>query len=316
MQAPGHKPWPADCGSLLEGCLESFPTWQRDVCSPRALRVLLLCGAHHVPVTPSSLSVRRTGGSECPLGDRSSCRVRRSPGPSRRRPPRARVCGPGSRPPPQVGADAAAATRRTGRGPGADVRAARSPDSCGSCGSRGPQRALSGRARQEHGVRGDEARQPDAAAGGELSQPRTTTPPPAAAARDPSDRRPLPTRDLRPPPRQPVPKKVVDETWLTPVLGSLVRRRRHSSWCGCCLRDTSSPSAILYRFKINSPLTSNAAAALSTSREPVGRRTGPSAALSWLLPESSLVPPIRARAPPLPCRPAAQFSWPFTSGRN
>lgn len=180
MQAPGHKPWPADCGSLLEGCLESFPTWQRDVCSPRALRVLLLCGAHHVPVTPSSLSVRRTGGSECPLGDRSSCRVRRSPGPSRRRLPRARVCGPGSRPPPQVGADAAAATRRTGRGPGADVRAARSPDSCGS---RGPQRALSGRARQEHGVRG--GRGPSARRGGRKRAEPAADDDPAACGRCP-----------------------------------------------------------------------------------------------------------------------------------
>lgn len=64
----------------------------------------------------------------------------------------------------------------------------------------------------------------------------------------------------------------MDETWLTPVFESLVRRRRRSPWCGSWLRVTSSPSAILYRFKINSPLTSNAAAALSTSREPAGSR--------------------------------------------
>lgn len=71
----------------------------------------------------------------------------------------------------------------------------------------------------------------------------------------------------------------MDETWFTPTLGSLVCRRRLSPWCCCCLRAASSPSAILYRFKINSPLTSNAAAALSTSREPAGRPVGPSAAL-------------------------------------
>lgn len=118
--SPGAQPWPADCGSLLEGCLESFPTWQRGVCSPRALRVLLLRGAHKALATPTSLSDRGTESRECPPRDRSPCRVRSSPAPRRGATdlPAPHVCGPSSRPPPQVGADAATATRRAGRGPG------------------------------------------------------------------------------------------------------------------------------------------------------------------------------------------------------
>lgn len=120
----------------------------------------------------------------------------------------------------------------------------------------------------------------------------------------PSGPRPLRTRALRPPLPRRVPRKVVDETWLTPVLGSLVPRRRRSPWCGCSLRAASSPSAILYRFKINSPLTSNAAAALSTSREPAGRPwvlAPPVASASLSSPRS---PPSRPSAPSLRLRSA------------
>lgn len=116
--SPGSQHWPADCGSLLGGSLESFPTWQRGVRSPRALRVLLLRGVHQAPATLASLSDRRTESTA--RQETSPCSVRNSPTPRRRATdlPAPQVCGPSSRPPPQVGADATAATRREGRGPG------------------------------------------------------------------------------------------------------------------------------------------------------------------------------------------------------
>lgn len=45
----------------------------------------------------------------------------------------------------------------------------------------------------------------------------------------------------------------MEETWLTSAAESLVHRWCLNPWCGCCLCAASSPSAILYRFKINSP---------------------------------------------------------------
>lgn len=106
----------------------------------------------------------------------------------------------------------------------------------------------------------------------------------------------------------------MDETWLTAVFGSLVRRRRRSPWCGCCLRAASSPSAILYRFKINSPLTSNAAAALSTSREPAGRRwvlAPPSSYSSWSSPRPpSSRPSEPSLRPRSACKPACCSVFP------
>lgn len=261
----------------------------------RALRVLLLCGAHHVLVTPSSLSARGTEGSKCPPGDRSSCGVRSSAGPSRA----------ADHPAPRSAARAHGRPLRSGRtrrqprggrtGGRARRRSARRPFTRQL---RGPRPALSGRARREHGAR--RGLGPAARRGGGRSAEPAADYDPAACGRcpraSPSGPRPLPTRALRPPPRRPVPNKVVDETWLTPMLESLVCRRRRSPWCGGCLRATSSPSAILYRFKINSPLTSNAAAALSTSREPAGRRR-------VLAPPSACSAQASPR-PPL-CRPSA-----------
>ena len=119
------------------------------------------------------------------------------------------------------------------------------------------------------------------------------------------------------------PRRVVDETWLTPVFESLVRRGRRSPWCGSWLRVTSSPSAILYRFKINSPLTSNAAAALSTSREPARHRqvlAPPSVCASSSSPPHALPRPAprrrRSASSLLACLPAPRFSQASTSGRN
>lgn len=240
--------------------------------SRRALRDLLLCGAHHVLVTPSTLYARGTEGRECPPGDRSSCSVQISPGPSRAA---ANHPAPGSAAPaqgrplrsgwtpqqPRGGRTGGRARRRSARRP--FTRQLRELRPAGR-----PFRPRAARARGKAGTRpGGQTRQRESSASRGL-RPRRPRPVPAS----PSGPRPHPTRALRPPPRRPVPRKVVDETWLTPVLESLVRCRRRSPWCGCCLRATSSPSAILYRFKINSPLTSNAAAALSTSREPAGRR--------------------------------------------
>ena len=242
--------------------------------------------------------------------------------PRRRRPPSA----PGLRPllqaAPSGGEDAATATRRAGRqgaGPGADARAARATDSCGS---RGRRTALSGRAPRELGGAagarpcGQTRRQKESRASGGR-RPHSLRPVPAS----PSGPRPLPTRALQPTPRQPVPRRVVDETWLTPVFGSLVRLRRRSPSCDCCLRAASSPSAILYRFKINSPLTSNAAAALSTSREPAERRRvlAPPSTAPPCPPHALLRPaPRRPRSASalLALQPAARFSQASTLGRN
>lgn len=135
--APGHGsglrtallPWKAVWRAPRLGSAVSAPH--------RALRVLLLCGAHHVPVTPSSLSARGTEGSKCPPGDRSSCGVRSSAGPSRAAPPT--TPRPGLRP-----GHTAAPSGRGGRGgsshaadgqgagPGAEARAARSPTAAGA----------------------------------------------------------------------------------------------------------------------------------------------------------------------------------------
>lgn len=214
--------------------------------------------------------------------------------------------GPGSRPPPRVGADTAAATRRRRAG----GRAARSP---ASCASRGPRAALSGRA-AERGARlrlgpasERESERAAAAARTEHSQPAAVFDPTGRPVPSSPSGRSLP--DSRPPwprPRRPVPREVVDETWLTPTLESLVCRRRLSPCCGCCLRAASSPSAILYRFKINSPLTSNAAAALSTSRELAGRPAGPSAALCCAAQPRPSAPSLRLRL--RPSHPAPQPS--------
>ncbi|KAK2092361.1 hypothetical protein P7K49_028889, partial [Saguinus oedipus] len=132
-----------------------------------------------------------------------------------------------------------------------------------------------------------------------------------------SSERLLPTRAPRPLPRWSVPREVVDETWLTATLGSLVRRRRRNPWCGCCPRAASSPSAILYRFKINSPLTSNTAAALSTSRELAGPPVGPSAAPARISsPSLRPRPAQRSLAPPTPCLPAVPSPPPQASRRT
>lgn len=76
------------------------------------------------PLPPFLIEEQR---AECPPGDRSPCRVRSSPAPSRGVTdlPALQVCDPSSRPPPQVGADAAAATRRQPRGGRAGGRAGR-----------------------------------------------------------------------------------------------------------------------------------------------------------------------------------------------
>lgn len=151
--SPGAQPWPADCGSLLEGCLESFPTWQRGVCSPRALRVLLLRGAHKAPATPASLSDRRT---ENRVPARRQIALPRqelsNTQPRRHRPPRA----PGLRPQLKAapsgrgGRGGSHAAGGQGAGPGADALAAPSPDSSEN---RGPSAALSGRAPRKLGAR-------------------------------------------------------------------------------------------------------------------------------------------------------------------
>lgn len=188
-----------------------------------------------------------------------------------------------------------------GAGPGADARAACSPTAAGA-GAPGPpfqaaRRGSTGAAGARPGGRPRRRGESRARRG---RRPRRLRPVPASA----SGPRPLLARALRPPPRRPVPRKVVDETWLTPVLGSLVRRRRRNPWCGGCLGAASSPSAILYRFKINSPLTSNAAAALSTSREPAERRwvlAPPAASTSSSSPRP---PPPRPSALSLRLRPA------------
>ena len=168
-------------------------------------------------------------------GDRSPGRVRSSRGQSRAAAdlPSPWVCSPCSRPPPQVGADTATATRRrAGRGAGsdADARAARSPDSCGS---RGPRAAFfrprAAGARGAEGARpGGQTRRREESRASRGRRPRRLRPVPAS----PSGPRPLLARALRPPPCRPVPRRVVDETWLTPVFESLVRRRRRSPWCG------------------------------------------------------------------------------------
>lgn len=152
--SPGAQPWPADCGSLLEGCLESFPTWQRGVWFPRALRVLLLRGAHKALATPTSLSDRGTESRECPA--RRQIALPRpelsSTQPRRHRPPRAPALRPQLKAAPsgRGGRGGNHAAGGQGAGPGEDALAASSPDSSGS---RCPRTALSGRAPPKLGAR-------------------------------------------------------------------------------------------------------------------------------------------------------------------